>query len=91
MQAGTAFMNDLVVLQATHGLARYGLATIAAPSAGAKLKAVVGHDHRHNSKRFAQLAARVFEREGYEVLLLDGLVHTPMVVSQACSSPSRGT
>jgi len=82
MQAGFNSMNDLVVLQATQGLARYALATQPAPEAG-KPKVVVGHDHRHNSSRFARLAARVFEKEGFEVLLLAGLVHTPMVVSTA--------
>lgn len=86
VQAGSAFMNDLVVLQATQGLARYALRTQPAPPAGTRLRVVVGHDHRSapagNSQQFAQLAARVFEREGFEVLLLDGLVHTPMVVSR---------
>ena len=81
MQAGYNSMNDLVVLQATQGLARYARATQAAPGSG-KPKVVVGHDHRHNSSRFARLAARVFDREGFEVLLLDALVHTPMVVRE---------
>jgi phosphoglucomutase len=80
MQAGTAFMNSLVILQATQGLARYACR---AQSNARERGVVVGHDHRHRSKLFAQLAAGVFRREGMKVWLLDGLVHTPMIVSRS--------
>lgn len=39
---------------------------------------VVGHDHRHNSERWAQLTAAAFMANGMKVYLLNGLVHTPM-------------
>lgn len=78
MQAGTAFMNGLVVLQATQGLARYACEV---QDRARERGVVVGYDHRFRSKYFAELAAGVFRREGMKVYLLDGLVHTPMVVS----------
>lgn len=84
-------MNDLVVLQATQGLARYACEGIE----GAKERGVVvGHDHREfggmSSKRFAELAAGVFRREGMKVYFFEGLVHTPMVVRCKTRVGSRG-
>ncbi|SCV69727.1 BQ2448_1121 [Microbotryum intermedium] len=80
MQAGTSSMNDLVVLQATQGLASYVQEHV--PDA-LRRGAVIGYDHRSfgglNSKRFAQLAAGVFKQRGYSLYLFEGLVHTPMV------------
>lgn len=76
MQAGPSAMNDLVILQASQGLAKYAEQSIEF----AKGKGiVVGHDHRHNSAQFARLTAGVFRRRGWTVYELDGLVHTPMV------------
>lgn len=40
---------------------------------------VVGHDHRYNSKRWAELTAAVFLERDIKVVLYNGLVHTPMV------------
>lgn len=81
MAAGTSNMNDLTVIQATQGLARYAIETIQdAQTRGV----VVGRDHRAveglSSERFASLTAGVFRREGFKVYEYDGLVHTPMVV-----------
>lgn len=42
---------------------------------------VVGHDHRHNSQRFAHLVAVTLIRNEIKCYLLHGLVATPMVVS----------
>lgn len=76
MEAGWARMNDLTVLQATQGLCAYVLLqTVDAKSRGV----VIGYDHRHNSERWAYLAARVFLSHGVKTYLLQGLVHTPMV------------
>lgn len=76
MQAGPSAMNDLIILQASPGLAKYAEQSIE----GAKEKGiVVGHDHRHNSAQFARLTAGVFRRRGWKVYELEGLVHTPMV------------
>lgn len=71
-------MNDLTILQASTGLEKYANETIS-DAKGRGI--VVGHDHRHNSHRFARLTASVFRRRGWKVYEFEGLVHTPMVVS----------
>lgn len=76
MQAGISSMNDLTILQASAGLEKYARETI--PDAKER-GFVVGHDHRHNSERFARLTAGVFKRNGWKVYDFEGLVHTPMV------------
>lgn len=76
MQAGFSHMNSLIVLQASHGLARYIIEQNAP-----KFSVVIGHDARHNSHRFAKLAAAAFLSHGFEVLWFDQLVHTPMIPS----------
>lgn len=76
MGAGFARLNSLTIIQTTQGLAEYLLADISnTRSAGV----VVGHDARHNSSRFAQLAAAVFENKGITVWWYENLVHTPLV------------
>ncbi|GAA5986375.1 hypothetical protein JCM11641_005360 [Rhodosporidiobolus odoratus] len=76
MQAGPSAMNDLVIIQASQGLAKYAETT----TENAKERGiVVGHDHRHHSHEFAKLTAGIFRRRGWKVCELDGLVHTPMV------------
>ncbi|KAJ8078390.1 hypothetical protein PM082_012672 [Marasmius tenuissimus] len=40
---------------------------------------VIGHDHRHNSEKWAQLAAAAFLQKGMKVYLHRGIVHTPLV------------
>jgi len=39
---------------------------------------VIGHDHRHNSERWANLTAAVFLEQGFKVYLHRDLVHTPL-------------
>ncbi|EME81290.1 uncharacterized protein MYCFIDRAFT_204256 [Pseudocercospora fijiensis CIRAD86] len=78
MKAGFAFMNSLTVLQASQGLADYILAQSASSSKESP-SIVVGYDARHNSERFARLAAAVFLEKGFTVLWFGQLVHTPMV------------
>lgn len=76
MQAGFSGMNEVTVLQASQGLAVYVLKSVKdAISRGV----VIGHDHRHNSKRFAEIAAMCFSHLNFKVFLYDGLVHTPLV------------
>ncbi|KAF5351599.1 hypothetical protein D9758_007163 [Tetrapyrgos nigripes] len=76
MQAGWSSMNDLIVIQASQGLCHYVLKQIEnASSKGI----VIGHDHRHNSERWAKLTAAAFLKNGVKVYLHQGLVHTPMV------------
>ncbi|AET39640.1 phosphoribomutase PRM15 Ecym_4611 [Eremothecium cymbalariae DBVPG len=83
MEAGFARMNTLTVIQASQGLATYIKSQF--PN---NLKVVVGHDHRYNSKSFAEVAIAAFLQLGFEVYYLnyvpsnkdvESYVHTPMV------------
>eukprot|EP00980_Cylindrotheca_fusiformis_P019150 scaffold6486_cov96-Cylindrotheca_fusiformis.AAC.14 len=84
MKPGPLGMNDLVVVQAAQGIARYCLQQ-RQHSTGTKPKAVIGYDHRVNpnlnvsSLSFAILTALVFEEAGIEPILLDGFSCTPLV------------
>jgi phosphoglucomutase len=79
MKAGFAHMNSLTVLQASHGLADYVLATGAAEGTSTKPSVVIGYDARYNSEKFARLTAAAFLSKGIKVLWFGQLVHTPMV------------
>ena len=76
MGAGFNRLNSLTIIQTSQGLAEYLLFTL--PNAAAA-GVVVGHDARHNSERFADLAAAVFERKGIAVWWFEDIVHTPLV------------
>ncbi|KAG5645035.1 hypothetical protein DXG03_007214 [Asterophora parasitica] len=76
MEAGWARMNDLIIIQASQGLCAYALAHV---DNAATRGVVIGHDHRHNSERWAGLTAAAFIASGVKVYLLQGIVHTPMV------------
>jgi phosphomannomutase len=70
-----SFTADLIVIQASQGLCQYVLKNVAnAASRGV----VIGHDHRYNSERWAELTAAVFVHAGFTTYLHRGLVHTPM-------------
>lgn len=75
MGPGFALMNSVTVTQASQGLAKYTEATVD----NAKERGIViGHDHRHNSKQFAEDIARTFSHAGFKLHFL-AEVHTPMV------------
>jgi phosphoglucomutase len=93
MKAGFAHMNSYTVLQASQGLVDYILSRQETPQHVSQhgsshhgtsrrdenaLSVAIGHDARHNSDKFAKLAAGVFITKGFHVLWL-GEVHTPMV------------
>ncbi|TFK55033.1 hypothetical protein OE88DRAFT_1653657 [Heliocybe sulcata] len=69
-------MNDLTIIQASQGLCAYVLANV---SAASDRGIVIGHDHRHNSEKWAMITAAVFMAQNMKVHLLAGQVHTPMV------------
>lgn len=75
MGPGFALMNSVTVTQTSQGLARYAEATM---HNAKKRGVVIGHDHRHNSKQFAEDIARTFSHAGFELHFL-AEVHTPMV------------
>lgn len=76
MGAGFARLNSLTIIQTSQGLAEYLLSSFPDTSTAG---VVIGYDARHNSKKFAQLAASVFESKGITVWLYKDLVHTPLV------------
>jgi phosphoglucomutase len=76
MQAGFARMNSLTVIQASQGLAAYLLDQD--PDV-VRRGVVIGRDARHNSEKFAKLAAAVFVARGIKVWWLERELHTPMV------------
>ncbi len=91
MQPGPLGMNDLVIIQATQGLAKYcqQVEEERYDKEGGERKeliAVIGYDHRSSkpefnlsSKSFAFLTKLVFLEAGFECILLDGFVPTPLV------------
>ena len=76
MGAGFSRMNSLTVIQASQGLADYLLEKH--PDA-ALAGMVIGHDARHNSKKFAELATAAFIFKGIKVWWYEATVHTPLV------------
>lgn len=79
MKAGFAHMNSTTVLQASLGLADYVIAQREAGLNEEVPSIVIGYDARHNSEKFARLAAAAFLKKGLKVLWFGQLVHTPMV------------
>ncbi|PHJ20324.1 glucosephosphate-mutase gpm2 [Cystoisospora suis] len=77
MGAGFSRMNDVTVQQTSQGYCAFLLDRFGED--GRKNGVAIGYDGRHNSKRFAQLAAAVFLSKGVRVLLFQEYVHTPMV------------
>lgn len=79
-------MNALTVIQTSQGLAAYLLKVV--PSAKSR-GVVIGYDARHNSTRYAKLAAAAFLVKGMKVLWNDEPVHTPSVpygVKELCAA-----
>lgn len=67
MEAGFNRMNDVTVVQASQGLAEYMKTVAPAPE---QWSIVIGHDHRFNSKRFAELTVAVFLVKGFKVFYI---------------------
>ncbi len=76
MGAGTNRMNIYTVGSATQGLSNYLKDTFKDLP---QISVAVGHDVRHNSRKFAELTAAVFSANGIKVYLLDGPCPTPEV------------
>lgn len=77
MGAGFSRLNSLTIIQTSQGLAQYLLEE--EKTSAATVGVVIGYDARHNSKKFAELAAAAFIAKGIRVLWFEDLVHTPMV------------
>ena len=76
MRAGFSFMNSLTVIQTSQGLAKFITNSYHGSS---RPTVVIGHDSRHNSHKFAMLAARAFEAQGIHVLWFCNVCPTPFV------------
>lgn len=76
MAAGFSCMNSLTVIQASQGLAKY--IHVKRPEISLK-GVVIGHDARHNSRRFAELAANAFIALEIPVWFFSETSPTPMV------------
>ncbi|MCM1377732.1 MAG: phospho-sugar mutase [Clostridium sp.] len=76
MGAGTNRMNIYTVGSATQGLANYLKDCFKELP---QISVVVGHDVRHNSRKFAELVADIFSANDIKVYLFDGPQPTPEV------------
>lgn len=76
MGAGSNRMNIYTVGAATQGLANY---LNDAFKEEAQISVVVGHDVRHNSRKFAELAVNIFSANGIKVYLFDACRPTPEI------------
>jgi phosphomannomutase len=85
MSPGPSCMNDLVVIQTAQGLASYIKRRSSTNAQDDLLKAVVGYDHRSeskyhlSSKQFGMYTKLVFEQAGIQCTLLDRYVATPLL------------
>lgn len=76
MGAGTNRMNIYTVGAATQGLANY-LNDVFKDLP--QISVCIGHDVRHNSRKFAELAADIFSANGIKVYLFDSFRPTPEI------------
>ncbi|XP_050347303.1 phosphopentomutase [Nymphalis io] len=77
MGAGYTCMNDVVVLQTAQGICSYVLKVC--NKSQIQNGIVVGYDGRHNSRRFAELTAKVFVSASIPVHLFSEVCPTPLV------------
>ncbi|CAH0714695.1 unnamed protein product, partial [Brenthis ino] len=77
MGAGYMCMNDVVVLQTAQGLCSY--VQKICNQEQLRNGVVVGYDGRYNSKRFAELTAKVFISSSIPVHLFSSVCPTPLV------------
>jgi phosphoglucomutase / phosphopentomutase len=78
MGAGYSMMNDLTILQTTQGFLKYLQGYF--KDELSKRGVVIGYDGRHNSSRFAEIAANIFVRAKVPVYLFSQITPTPFVV-----------
>ena len=68
MRPGFANINSLTVIQTSQGIASYLASSSPLPSS---LRVVIGYDTRHQSPKFARLAANAFKHKGIETILFE--------------------
>lgn len=72
-EMGPATINDRTIAESAHGMAVYLRSTGVATGGSV----VIAHDTRHNSARFARIAACTFAAHGLQVWLFNGHRATP--------------
>jgi phosphoglucomutase len=76
MAAGFSCMNSVTVIQASQGLAKFIKETYRSSEQPA---VVIGHNARHNSKKFAALSVNSFSAVGIQVWWYGRASPTPFV------------
>ncbi|KAL7076495.1 hypothetical protein ACQ4LE_004356 [Meloidogyne hapla] len=79
MGPGFTQLNDLTIIQLSHGMAQHLLEDLAIKGNNKMPQIVIGYDGRHNSLRFAQLASNVYLKNRIRVTLFSECVPTPVV------------
>ena len=75
MGIGTNRMNKYTVAMATQGFANYTISQ----NPNKRLKVVISFDSRNNSVEFADITAKVFAANGFDVFLFGALRPTPVL------------
>uniref|UniRef100_A0A6G1SNY6 Phosphoglucomutase-2 n=2 Tax=Aceria tosichella TaxID=561515 RepID=A0A6G1SNY6_9ACAR len=78
MGPGYGQMNDLVIIQTSQGLVSYLIETHGHQKCKER-GVIIGHDARHNSDRFARLAALAFLNKSIPVFYCEHIIPTPLV------------
>lgn len=76
MGVGTNRVNIYTIGGATQGLANYLLKEF---SSLKEIKAVIGHDCRNNSRKYAEISAEIFAANGIKAYLFEDLRPTPEI------------
>jgi phosphoglucomutase len=76
---GSNMLNDFTLIRAVLGLYRYTSGFLKSQQKTAKPRLVIGHDVRHFSRHFCELAASAWVRLGGEAFIFDGPRSTPQL------------
>ncbi|KAJ3442031.1 phosphomannomutase 45a [Anaeramoeba flamelloides] len=77
MGAGYTKMNHITVQQTAQGWSEYLLEEFG--EEGQKKGIVIGYDHRHHSREYADITAKVFMLKGFKVYCFNQIVPTPLL------------
>lgn len=78
MGAGTNRINSRTIAESAQGVAEYLLECFA-PKDARDRGVVITYDVRHNSEKFAKVAAEVFVANGFKVYFYNGVRSTPQI------------
>lgn len=78
MGAGTNRINNRAIAESAQGVAEY-LVECFSPEEARARGVVITYDVRHNSEKFAKVAAEVFVANGFKVYFYNGVRSTPQI------------